>query len=38
MSKIHERVIALEERLKQLKAQQQKADARKRALESRQAR
>lgn len=38
MPKIVERIGALEERLKQLKAKQQKIDARKRALESRQAR
>ena len=38
MSKLNERVAALEERLKQLKAKQQQADARKRAFESRQAR
>jgi septal ring factor EnvC (AmiA/AmiB activator) len=38
MPKIVERIGALEERLKQLKAKQQKIDSRKRALESRQAR
>jgi hypothetical protein len=38
MPKIVERIEVLEERLKQLKAKQQKIDARKRALESRQAR
>jgi hypothetical protein len=38
MPKIVERIGALEERLKQLKAKQQKIDARKRALETRQAR
>ena len=38
MSKLNERVAALEERLKQLKAKQQQVDARKRAFESRQAR
>jgi hypothetical protein len=38
MSKLNERVAALEGRLKQLKAKQQKADARKRALEARQTR
>jgi septal ring factor EnvC (AmiA/AmiB activator) len=38
MPKIVERIGVLEERLKQLKAKQQKIDARKRALESRQAR
>ena len=38
MPKIVERIGALEERLKQLKAKQQKIDARRRALESRQAR
>src|ERR1700748_1737333 len=38
MGKIVERIGALEERLKQLKAKQQKIDARKRALEFRQAR
>jgi hypothetical protein len=38
MSKLNEQVAALEERLKQLKAKQQKVDARKRAFESRQAR
>jgi len=38
MPKIVERIEALEERLKQLKAKQQKIDARKRAQESREAR
>ena len=38
MPKIVERIGVLEERLKQLKAKQQKIDARKRALETRQAR
>jgi hypothetical protein len=38
MSKLNERVTALEERLKQLKAKQQQVDARKRAFDSRQAR
>jgi outer membrane PBP1 activator LpoA protein len=38
MPKIVERIGALEARLKQLKAKQQKIDARRRALESRQAR
>ena len=38
MPKTLERIEALEERLKQLKAKQQKIDARKRVLESRQAR
>ena len=38
MSKLNEQVAALEERLRQLKAKQQKVDARKRAFESRQAR
>jgi hypothetical protein len=38
MPKIVERIGALEERLKQLKAKQQKIDARRRALETRQAR
>jgi hypothetical protein len=38
MSKLNERVAALEERLKQLKSKQQQVDARKRAFESRQAR
>jgi hypothetical protein len=38
MPKIVERIGVLEERLKQLKAKQQKIDARRRALESRQAR
>lgn len=38
MPKIVERIGALEERLKQLKAKQQKIDARKRAKETRQAR
>jgi hypothetical protein len=38
MPKIVERIGVLEERLKQLKAKQQKIDARRRALETRQAR
>jgi large subunit ribosomal protein L7/L12 len=38
MPKTLERIEVLEQRLKQLKAKQQKIDARKRALESRQAR
>jgi hypothetical protein len=38
MPKIVERIEVLEERLKQLKAKQQKIDARRRALESRQTR
>jgi hypothetical protein len=38
MPKVIERIGALEERLKQLKARQLKIDARRRALESRQAR
>ena len=38
MSKLNDRVAALEERLKQLKARQQRVDARKRAFASRQAR
>ena len=38
MSKLNDRVAALEERLKQLKAKQQQIDARRRAFESRQAR
>jgi septal ring factor EnvC (AmiA/AmiB activator) len=38
MPKTLERIEALEERLKQLKAKQQKIDARRRTLESRQAR
>ena len=38
MSKLNDRVAALEERLKQLKAKQQQVDARKRAFDARQAR
>ena len=38
MSKLNDRVTALEERLKQLKAKQQQVEARKRAFDARQAR